>query len=43
MPFLFLNYSKNRYTWKEYTGNFVFVLPFLKYQQCFCNMFNEDP
>ena len=38
MPFICTNYNKNRYTWKECTGNFVFILFPVKTVKRFCNM-----
>lgn len=29
MPFLYMNYIKNRYTWKECTGNFLIINTFV--------------
>jgi len=31
MPFLFLDYIKNRYAWKECTGIFLIILISVKY------------
>ena len=37
-PFVLMNYTKNRYTWKECTGNFVFYLFFVKQLKKFGNI-----